>query len=62
MSISCQFCNQKINDSNVNKPIVFSLGELVNGEFLEKETLYYHIECLNNDKSYKRKKKVAVQV
>ena len=61
MSISCEFCRQKIDENGMSKPLVFSLGDLVNGEFLEKETHYYHMECLNNNKICKRKKKITVQ-
>ena len=62
MSISCQSCRQKINENEKNLAFVFSLGELVNGVFLEKETFHYHLECLNNCKSYKRKKKAVLKV
>lgn len=61
MVISCQYCKQKVDENDVKKPFVFSLGDLVDGEFLEKEKHYYHVECLNNYKSYKRKKKIAIK-
>ncbi len=60
MLISCQFCRQKIETNGRDKSFVFGLGDLINGEFYEKETYYYHLECLNTIKSSKRKKKVAI--
>ncbi len=62
MSISCQSCKQKINKDDKNQIFVFSLGEFINGEFLERETFHYHMECLNNYKSYKRKKKAVLNI
>jgi hypothetical protein len=62
MSISCHSCKQKISEADKNQAFVFSLGELINGVFLERETYHYHLECLNNHKSYKRKKKAGLQV
>ena len=51
MLTSCQNCRQRIDEKGETKPFVISLGDLVNGEFSEKETYYYHVECLNNYKS-----------
>ena len=59
MSISCQYCRQKIEKNSEMKSFVFSLGNIVNGQFIEKETLYYHMECLSNDKLGKNKNVVA---
>jgi len=62
MSISCQYCKQKIEKNSERNPFVFSLGNLVNGQFIEKETLYYHMECLSYDKLCKKKKKAVIHI
>ena len=62
MSISCQSCKQKINEAEKNQAFVFSLGEVINGVFMERETYHYHMECLNYHKPCKRKKKAVLQV
>lgn len=62
MSISCEACRQKINENDKNQVFVFSLGEIIKGVFLERETYHYHMECLNNYKPYKRKKKAVLEL
>ena len=61
MSISCQFCRQKIGKDDINRAFVFSFGDVVDGKFIERETQYYHADCLNNSKYYSVKKEDCVK-
>lgn len=44
--IICPICKDEIKPQNLNKHYKITLGDIVNGKFLGKNTLYYHKDCL----------------
>jgi hypothetical protein len=52
--IKCPICNDEINLQNLNNHYKITLGDIVNGKFWGKSTLYYHKDCLCNDTHYEK--------
>ena len=46
--ITCPICKGEIERQNVSKHYKITLGDVVNGKFRGRSTLYYHKECLTN--------------
>ena len=53
--IRCPICKDEIKLQNLNQHYKITLGDIVNGKFLGKNTLYYHKECLCNSTHYEKK-------
>lgn len=53
--VTCPICKGEIERQNLNKHYKITLGDIINGKFLSKSTLYYHRDCLTNKKIYKER-------
>jgi len=53
--IKCPICKEEIMLQNLNKHYKITLGDIINGKFLGKNTLYYHKNCLSNKTHYERR-------
>ena len=50
--IKCPICKAEIKLQNLESHYKITLGDIVNGKFLGKNTLYYHKNCLCNKTHY----------
>jgi hypothetical protein len=53
--IRCPICKGEIQVQNINKHYKITLGDIINGKFWGKNTLYYHKGCLSNMKIYEKR-------
>lgn len=53
--IVCPICKDEIKSQNLNKHYKITLGDIVNGKFLGKATLYYHKDCLCKEHDYEKR-------
>lgn len=55
--IRCNLCGLNIKEEDLSKVYRVSYGEFQDGKFIagKYNTIYYHIECLDNSDSDKKK-------
>ena len=52
----CETCKKAIDGNQLKNCFVFMIGDLIEGKFYAKKTIYYHLKCLNGYESYKKKR------
>jgi hypothetical protein len=53
--LKCPICKDEIKPQNLNKHYKITLGDIINGKFRGKTTLYYHKDCLCNNNLFKKR-------
>lgn len=53
--IKCPICKGELNLQNLNKHYKITLGDIINGKFWGRNTLYYHKDCLCSKDLYEKR-------